>query len=1213
MNVSKPRDSIFRDVLQVSPEIIAAMSDNQLTALMGRLLLAQAYRCGSPIEEIRVNAEDKAKDDGCDGWSAKPSSPDEWLGSTDTCWQFKAGTAGEPSRLAEEITKTIPMETLANGGRFVLISSGSKNGKKGENDRLNKLVASARRVKLPIDKIDVIGSERLATWCNQHPAIAAYLTGMPSGLCPFSEWARSPVHQVPYQASATARLEIEKRRKELDFKTGNIHHLHIFGPPGVGKTRFALELCREAEWCSTVIYIRDASDHRLLELIDTASTANGVRLTVVADEVQQPEQISVLCDSVERGNERIHLITIGHCGSPDSRRIPSLLVPPLGDKEMHEVLMGWYPALPPEHRDFVVRFADGYVRLAWLSADAVARDPTMNIRGLLDQDDIRVFLDKMLGPNSRRALYVVAALTSIGWFDDKQEEGEAVSKHFGLDWNVVREEVDKFDRHFGIVPRGGRYRYISPTPLGIYLAVEAWTTYPDLMKSLAEALQSEEARKAYYDRIQLMASTPQARKYAREELPLFFRVDDFVEDSSVQRWSALSSADPDEAARNVLKVLSGSSLEDRRRIKDNARRVLVWTLVRLAWRSTSFKPAVKALLLLAEAENETRASNASNEFVARFQILLGGTSVPYLNRLSFVDELIAEERPSWVSLVIKALAQVGKQQEYRWDIGPASDELPEKEWRPRTKKEHQECIKAAISKLTDIANRKIVGIQSDLVAAADDLSMMLRKSREGELVVHFFDAVRNNYPDTREPLRRVIADLIYHEKKYWKSLSLEELRELEILHSCFMESTLEARLQQYVGHAFWDPIDQVDLKPLAEELFSSPEALIEYWPWLTSGEAADGWRLGEALAVIDSKGELAETMPSIPGGGVDMRLLCGYINTKRKTLGDVWYEKWAEHQFKQKPIHFAFMFEVFWRCGVTESMARMMADIIRNEPVGPRSIGQIIYGRWDDYLSAETLETILRSLADTGHRDTAIVILGRRIKANSEEMEKWKQFALELVTASDLIRSDNSVGYQWKEVAEVLVADYSEEIVSAIFREMSDRVTDSWFAEYSEAAKILRACAERNPKGVWQAIYPYLSPPHLHYRLIIGFPSGVIDILPAGDIEAWISESPEERASMMAQLVSVDVSADGNLASRILGNYGDNEKIASAFFSEYFSGSWWGPSSVHWDQLAESLEAVARQTALPKLRDWAIDRARYLRNMAERERQREAEEDLRGW
>jgi hypothetical protein len=88
------------------------MSDEDLNVVMGQLLRAQTHKCGSPLNEIRVNTEGGAKDEGSDGWSAKPKTPNDWLGSTDTCWQFKAGSAGEPAQLAGEVTKRIPMETL---------------------------------------------------------------------------------------------------------------------------------------------------------------------------------------------------------------------------------------------------------------------------------------------------------------------------------------------------------------------------------------------------------------------------------------------------------------------------------------------------------------------------------------------------------------------------------------------------------------------------------------------------------------------------------------------------------------------------------------------------------------------------------------------------------------------------------------------------------------------------------------------------------------------------------------------------------------------------------------------------------------------------------------------------------------------------------------------------------------------------------------------
>jgi hypothetical protein len=341
-------------------------------------------------------------------------------------------------------------------------------------------------------------------------------------------------------------------------------------------------------------------------------------------------------------------------------------------------------------------------------------------------------------------------------------------------------------------------------------------------------------------------------------------------------------------------------------------------------------------------------------------------------------------------------------------------------------------------------------------------------------------------------------------------------------------------------------------------------------------------------------------------------LVCGYVSARRRALGDTWYDGWVASQIERDPKPLALFFEVAWRCGATESVASMVAEMLRSEKVSPHLVAQLAFGRWGENLAVGVLEKVLRAMADTGHRETAIGILAHRMKSNSEEAERWEPLALELVTASDLVRSGQMTSHYWKEVANTLVADHSGEIAVAILREQADRESGIWFAEHSEAAGVLKACVEKNPSGVWQAMKPYLSSLIGASRFSIGFPQGVLERMPLGEVRPWIAERPEERATMIAKLTTMNMSSDETLASQLLNEYADNERIASAFFSAYMSGSWWGPASSHWDQLAEALDAVADRTTLPKLRRWASNHARSLREMAERDRQREEEEELRG-
>jgi hypothetical protein len=854
------RPSVFRTALQVSPEVIANLNETDLSTLMRELLRGHAYRCGAPVSEVVVNTEDRAKDGGCDGWSPASPQADEWFGDNFTCWQLKAGVAGEPAKLKREITKRVPVDTLKKGGRVVVVASASNRGVDGERERLQELQDAAKAAGLPTDRIHVIGSERLTTWCNQHPAVAARFTGAPNGLWLIDRWNAQPFHHAPWQPTPGREVELVKMRTELDFSSNALLHLHIQGHPGVGKSRFALELCKGAPWQGSVVYVRDASDLPVRELIEGVVANAGVRLVVVADEIQLP-QLQPLRDALDGAEGRVRLITIGHCETPDPTRIPALSLTPLDDQAMCRVISGWHQSMPREHVTFVTRFADGYVRLARLASDAVARDPSINVRGILDQTHIRTFFDGMLQGGNRRALHVVAVLRSVGWKDEKEVEGKAIAAHLGLDWNDVRASVEEFDRHHGIVPRGGRYRYISPTPLGIRLAIEAWDSYPDLLRTLPDMLPTEEAKAAYYDRLEEIASSPHAQKFAREELAFFFRVTDFVDWWAARRWAALSTADPALAASNILNALSNASLEERFAIDARARREIVHRLVLLAWNRPSFYDATMALALLGEAENETWANNSSREFIGRFEVMLGGTSVPYVERMGVLDELLTVGRPALDRLVIKALARVNNQHGMRMEPGGPPNAPREKEWHPRTGLEVLACFEEALGRLTKIAGNGVEDLQVDLVSAARELSMLLREDEVRDRLAGFYDAIREAHPATREPLRRVIADILYRERKYWNSLSPGALAKIDAIHARFEEHSLSARLRQRAGPGAWEKDEgRNDFAELALELVRDRVALEWEWGWLTSGHAGDAWSFGEALAVADADGTLDEVI-----------------------------------------------------------------------------------------------------------------------------------------------------------------------------------------------------------------------------------------------------------------------------------------------------------------------------------------------------------------
>jgi len=325
----------------VSPERIARLNDIELGELMAQLLKAQSYICGAHVSEVRIESDALLRDDGEDAWTGNPKTPDEWLGDVETCWQLKAGKAGTPTQVKGEVSKPLAQYTLKKDGRFVLVASGSTSGKKGESDRLETLTAEAKAAGLPTDRIVVIGSERLAEWVNQHPAIAMLWANRPEGLWTLKDWAEQNDGQAPWTVHDSLTKEVEKFRRALDpIKTSK-------------------------------------------------GTHPGVRLVLVAD-YTPADRLPALRDALDFYKGRVRLITIGYEPSPETRRIRQLKLEGLDQQNITELVAFWNPSLTDSQVLIVIEAASGNPLHARLASDELSRNPTLSV------DELRQRLEQSL-------------------------------------------------------------------------------------------------------------------------------------------------------------------------------------------------------------------------------------------------------------------------------------------------------------------------------------------------------------------------------------------------------------------------------------------------------------------------------------------------------------------------------------------------------------------------------------------------------------------------------------------------------------------------------------------------------------------------------------------------------------------------------------------------------------------------------------------------
>ncbi len=1186
---------------------------------LNRLLQAEADRQGLPPSAVETTDLINDPDAGIDARVQGPSKEwSKWLPPGLAAIQYTTRNIG-PKGLQKEFRKRGVQEVAKTGGSYVALI-GRSYGDSGRKKRKQTLIDEFKLLGLE-PRFRIWYAPDLARWASDHLALVLLVYfGRPLGdLLRFEDWAGQTQHQVPFEPDDLRRRVISEIQALLS-TVGQVH-VRLEGLPGVGKTRLALESVRKRGLQERVVYA--FSPESIVNGLFRWMAANEQSsLILVVDECDRrsAEHFEVLA---ETSKGRLKLITVGPQEEATAAPPMSLYqVERLGEKELEVVIRAEAPSLPPEAVRFVLRMSGGYVKLATALASAIAKQPDLATASeLTGAYRVRAVLKALLPDDqAHRGMQAIALLERLGMEDELAAEGQAVAKFLGIPWPDLQ-AVDVRMRARGLVVRRGRYRYVTPHLLAIWLAAEIFESLGKDLTRLQESLPTEESKRALLRRLADLGGHEYAQQVAKEMLssgglfPDFLALDD---EAAAETFEMLSKVAP-EAALDALERLLGRLSPENLQVFSRGRRRIVWTLERLAWLPGTFRGSALLLLALAEAENETYANNATGVWTGLFRTHLGGTAVPATERHRLLEEVLRSERPTRRVLAVRALESALTISEVRFGGGDdQGGRMAPPEWRPASPKEDVDVRRSALRLLEAALH------DTDQSVVGEARQTLLRIKRNallfglGDDIARLFELLPKQSDSERRELRVAVEELLRYQSKQMSPILREQF---ETLQGQLAGKSFGERLRRWVGSL---PIEDFASEPggrpaaeeqairLADEAFADTSLLQQELDWLASPEAENVIWFACRLGELDSEHRWVEPIILRVRGGRGSTLLAGYLQGRARATEMDWAETFLDQLTDDEPNLAHAILEATWRAGTSTRGARRIVRLIRRGALSPADLGVLVWGGWVKDLDKEPFEEIMTAaVRDEGSVATgiALTLLDTWLGKHPENKDGMASFAWMLIERPGGPTGPTMVEHYWAEVAGKYLSDDPLRLARAILG--AYRESDVLIHRDGRGIVLLAQAASRAPAAVWEEIaYALVADDMFALRLRLGLEGWFGDVLGAETLLGWARDRGPEARSTVARLASVSSDSLPQLARQILIRYGDDKEVWRALYGNLVAGSWTGSASAHYAGIRERVQAWAEDDPDHNVRKWAEWAVRGLQEEVEMHKLREEE---RGW
>ena len=1237
------------NIFSVKNEDLARLSPQEAVEFFRELLWAEARRIGIGISKIHISSWINVPDGGVDAVVEEniASVQSDLIKPGFTAYEIKAGESFKPwqnKQIEEELFKgkSPSKENLGNsikacldkGGIYVLVCFKQDLTAEQHRKAVEALKSNLSPCGYQNPRVEVWSQNNLIGFLKRYPSLALKINQRERiKFQTHKSWSQDAEMRRDFKAGRPQQEFIASMQNALR-KNDRAFHIHVWGEPGIGKTRLVLEATRADDLQPLIIYCDSPSKFRDSDLMnEILKDDNQFSVILVIDECDSDSR-SYIWNKLKYRGSRIKLITIYNDYDKTSGEINYLKAPPLDIEHISEIIQGY--SIP---KDQAVRWAelcDGFPRVAHVFGQNLKNNPEDLLK---PPDTINVWERHIVGgddPNSdqvrqrRLVLQHIALFKRFGFRRPFINEARAVAKKIEqadpqITWARFQEIIkDLKDRK---ILQGEYTLYITPKVLHIKLWIDWWNTYgegfdfEEFIEDLPDSL-----RDWFYEMFKYASESEVASRIVEEllgEAGPFQNKDYLRKEDGAKFFLALAEANPKAALKRLKRTVGAWSKEELLRFT-TGRREVVWALEKIAMWRELFPDAARLLLALGEAENEPWSNNASGVFVQLFSPAPGKvapTEAPPQERLPILKEALESRSKEKRMLGLRACDQALESQHFVRMIGAEYQGLHKTPqlWTPKTYKE-----------LFD-AYRKVWQMLYELL---DDLSDDERQeavniflSRAGGLVQiqNLADMVidtlselaKKSYVGSKRVLSEVIQILHYDGKR----LPLQICQRLKQLKEDLTGNDFSSLMKRYVGMDLLEDkfdekgniIDQTQLQieELVKQAVENHDLLRSELNWLVTTEAQNGYLFGYELGKRDKDFSLLPLLLEAQrkaNKNASVYFLGGYFRALFERNSTMWEEQ-LDALIDDKKLNI-WIPELTWRSGISNRAAIRILDLAEEGMIDVghfkmfsfggviRDLSEDVFKKWIEFL-LKSSETYAISIALDLYHSYYLH------KKSTHILPQDLTFRLlthqSLFQKSEKGKRNQMDEYHWTEIGKVFIQLYPQKSLELADKMLEHFGEDGTILEgfHSQVQAVLNEIVKLFPCEVWKKITKYLGPPidsrafHIKEWLRGGEfykeKKGALTFIPLEEIWKWVDEDVENRAWYLATFVPKTLFyGEGKvcLAREILIRYGNREDVRRNLIANFSTEGWTGSASAHYQKKKEFLLKFKKKETNQNVIDW---------------------------